>query len=199
MMGRFFQYGVAAIAAFLPASLLAQEGDAYAVQAAGNQFYSGSSGTALAELDYHLPLATAAPAEPIAIAPAPEGIAGADPVAMEPVAPARAATPVLVRGRSLPRWQEIRRYEIAYQSLNLIDAAQTIAALRSGKAQEANPLLGDNPSTITIIGYKAAWGGVHYMVTRWLMREHPEYARLYQFASIAVQGGTVTWNMTRVF
>lgn len=107
--------------------------------------------------------------------------------------------PLLVRGPQTPSWDEIRNYEIAYQALNLVDAVQTAVALRSGRVREANPLMGENPSTITVVGFKAAVGGAHYALTRWIMREHPRFARLFQYASIAYQGSAVTWNLTQIF
>lgn len=140
-------------------------------------------------LDYRLPVAGTAP-----VTLTQEDLSGA-PAAPQPEEKDR----LLVRSPRTPSWNEIRSYEIAYQALNLVDAVQTAVALRSGRVREANPLLGDNPSTITVIGYKAAVGGVHYAMTRWIMREHPRFARLFQYASIAYQGSAVTWNLTQIF
>lgn len=140
-------------------------------------------------LDYRLPVAGAGPVTLI-----PEDVPGAPP-APQPQEKDR----LLVRSPQTPSWNEIRSYEIAYQALNVIDAVQTAVALKSGRMREANPLMGANPSTITVIGYKAAVGGVHYALTRWIMREHPRFARLFQYASIAYQGSAVTWNLTQIF
>jgi len=140
-------------------------------------------------IDYRLPMAGTAP-----VALAQEDVPG-PPATPQPEEKDR----LLVRSPRTPPWSEIRSYEIAYQALNLVDAVQTAVALRSGRIREANPLMGDNPSTIMVIGYKAAAGGAHYALTRWIMREHPRFARLFQYASIAYQGSAVTWNLTQIF
>lgn len=153
------------------------------------------------QIDYRLPVAGSPPPqlaimdEPAAMQAVPEAFA-VGPQDMERIAD---DTQVVVEGRKLPEWEEIRTYELAYQALNIVDAVQTVAALNGGKVRELNPVLGSNPSTITVVGYKAAWGGMHYLLTRWIMKERPDLARAFQFASIALQGSVVTWNMTKVF
>lgn len=153
------------------------------------------------QITYHLPVARAVPLRLAIMEEEMQPLTGAEDNAVGPKDFEKIAedTQVIVESRRLPEWEEIRTYELAYQALNIVDAVQTVAALRSNKVREVNPILGSNPSTITVIGYKAAWGGAHYMLTRWIMREKPELARIFQFASIAVQGSTVAWNMTKVF
>lgn len=153
------------------------------------------------QISYRLPVVRSVPLRLIISEEASEPLSAPDETTMGPKEFEKIAedTEVVVERRSLPEWEEIRTYEMAYQALNVVDAVQTVVALRSNKAREMNPILGANPSTITVIGYKAAWGGAHYLLTRWIMRERPELARVFQFASIAVQGSTVAWNMTRVF
>lgn len=153
------------------------------------------------QITYNLPVAGSAPLRLAIMDEAVEPLSAPDEDTVGPKDFEKIAedTQVIVESSRYPEWEEIRTYEFAYQALNIVDAVQTVAALRSNKAREMNPILGSNPSTITVIGYKAAWGGAHYLLTRWIMREKPELARIFQFASIAVQGSTVAWNMTKVF
>ncbi|MGC1269743.1 MAG: hypothetical protein WA842_04000 [Croceibacterium sp.] len=153
------------------------------------------------KITYKLPVAGSAPQRLAIMDEAVEPLAAPDEDSVGPKDFEKIAedTQVIVESRRYPEWEEIRTYEIAYQALNIVDAVQTVAALRSNKVREMNPILGSSPSTITVIGYKAAWGGAHYLLTRWIMREKPEFARIFQFASIALQGSTVAWNMTKVF
>lgn len=85
--------------------------------------------------------------------------------------------------------------EIAYQVLNAVDAAETIDCLHRDVCHEANPLLGRNPSPAKLIAVKAGTGAVHYVVARFLRDRDPEAATLFQFLTIAIQGGVVAANL----
>ncbi|RKF23128.1 hypothetical protein D6851_01130 [Altericroceibacterium spongiae] len=113
-----------------------------------------------------------------------------------------AAKPEVVvegKGDERVRWKDIKTYEYAYQTLNLIDAVQTVTLLSQDGHHEANPLLGKDPSTIEVIGYKAAGGLLHYGLTRFLLAKSPQHVKLFQQVSLAIQGGVVAWNMQFAF
>ncbi|MXP25424.1 hypothetical protein GRI39_05120 [Altererythrobacter indicus] len=114
------------------------------------------------------------------------------PEAMEP--------PVVVEGeKDRVRWNDVKVYEYAFQTLNLIDAVQTVALLSNDGHHEKNPILGKDPSPIVVVGYKAVGGLLHYGMTKFLLSESPQHTKLFQQLSLAVQGGVVAWNMQFVF
>lgn len=86
--------------------------------------------------------------------------------------------------------------EYVWQGLNAIDAVETCVFLRSGRAQEANPLLGRHPSCGKVVAFKAGAGVLHYLIADSL---DPEARRIFEIVSIAVQGGIVAWNAQFVF
>ena len=104
----------------------------------------------------------------------------------------------LMLEQALQRRRTARR-EIAYQVLNVVDAVQTISCLERGVCHEMNPLLGRNPSSGRVLAFKAASGGVHYLVTRLLEAEAPGAVNGWQITTIAIQGGVVAWNMQFIF
>ena len=104
----------------------------------------------------------------------------------------------LMLEQALQRRRTARR-EIAYQVLNAVDAVQTISCLERGVCHEMNPLLGRSPSPGKVLAFKAASGGVHYLVTRLLEAEAPGAVNGWQITTIAIQGGVVAWNMQFVF
>jgi hypothetical protein len=89
--------------------------------------------------------------------------------------------------------------EIAFQALNLADAAQTISCLDRNVCHEGNPLFGSNPSTAKVLGIKAGFGVLHYAVARLLNDRNPRAARIFQIATIAIQGGVVAANLRFTF
>ena len=95
--------------------------------------------------------------------------------------------------------RRVARREIVYQVLNAVDAVQTISCLDRGVCHELNPLLGRNPSAGKVLAFKAASGGVYYLVTKLLQAEAPGAVGAWQITSIAIQGGAVAWNMQFVF
>lgn len=106
--------------------------------------------------------------------------------------------PITVTGMEEIQWAEIKRYEMVYQGLAAIDLAETIIGLSGNRLQEANPVLGENPSTITVIGYKAAWSVAHYYVAKYLTGHNIHAARIFEGLSIGLQGSAVTWNLVKL-
>lgn len=93
-----------------------------------------------------------------------------------------------------------RDREIAWQALNALDAAQTCYAVGTGRGHEGNPLaravIGKYPSCPAVIGFKAANGALHLALAHALPERE---ARLFQIASLVVQGGVVAANFRVVF
>ena len=89
--------------------------------------------------------------------------------------------------------------EIAFQALNLADAAQTISCVNRSVCREANPIFGANPSAGKVIGIKAGFGAVHYVLARFLNDRNPRAAKIFQIATIAIQGGVVAANLRFTF
>jgi hypothetical protein len=85
--------------------------------------------------------------------------------------------------------------EIAFQALNLLDAAQTVSCLNRNVCREGNPLFGSNPSTGKVMGIKAGFGVLHYVVARFIHDRDPGAAKIFQIATIAIQGGVVAANL----
>ena len=97
------------------------------------------------------------------------------------------------------RADELTRYEVAFQVLNAADAVQTCDFLARGRAYELNPILGRHPSCATVIGFKIAAGGVHYLLVREIAKTDPKLAKIVQIVTIAVQGGVVAANLRFAF
>lgn len=98
-----------------------------------------------------------------------------------------------------PSWDQIKKLEITYQVLGAVDAAQTLYFLHHETAKEMNPLLGSNPSPGKVIAFKTIAGVLHYAVTRKIYEYNPEYAKYFEYTSIAVQGAVVGLNFKYVF
>lgn len=98
-----------------------------------------------------------------------------------------------------PTWEEIKKMEIVFQSLNAIDAIQTIDCLNREICYEVNPLIGKYPSTEKVVVFKAASGIIHYIITKELYKRNPKAARVFQYVSIGIQGGVVAANMRFAF
>jgi hypothetical protein len=91
------------------------------------------------------------------------------------------------------------RWELAYQVLNAVDAAQTVSCLRRDRCVELNPMIGGNPTTARVIAQKVATGCLHYLATRALLAHSPRAARIFEYASIVFQSGIVAWNVRTCF
>jgi hypothetical protein len=89
--------------------------------------------------------------------------------------------------------------EIAFQVLNMADAATTIDCLNRDVCHETNPILGRRPTTGGILAFKAAEGALHYFIARELNKRDPKAARIFQTVSIVFQGGVVASNLRFTF
>ena len=96
-------------------------------------------------------------------------------------------------------WRDIRKFEIAFQVLNIVDAVETISCLERNRCREMNPLLGHNPSAGKIIAVKAGSGVLHYMITRYLWKNHPSMVDEWAISTTVLQGGVVLWNLQHCF
>jgi len=95
--------------------------------------------------------------------------------------------------------EPLPKLEYAWQALNVIDAVETAHCLDKGTCEEMNPIIGKHPSTGKLIAYKAGMGVMHYAVTRLLQDHAPKWVRIWEIASVTVQGGVVAANMRFVF
>ena len=73
--------------------------------------------------------------------------------------------------------------ELAWQSIHTIDVLQTVQIARSDCYREDNPitagLIGKDPSVSEVLAWGAAWGGLHFGVTRMLEAwEAPQWAQV---------------------
>ena len=134
-----------------------------------------------------------APTPANAITPTGSGQPQAGPTLPERRAAAAPASMAASIERDRPE-RQIMRMELAYQALNVVDAAQTISCLRRDKCVELNPMIGGNPTTARIIAQNAATGGLHYLATRALLARSPRAARIFEYVSLAFQSGIVAWN-----
>ena len=96
-------------------------------------------------------------------------------------------------------WNEIKKLEITYQILSAVDPAETLYFLHHGTAKELNPILGSNPSPEKVVAFKAISGVLHYAVARKIYEYDSEYAKYFEYSSIAVQGTVVTLNLRFIF
>ncbi len=85
-------------------------------------------------------------------------------------------------------WRKIIPYEIAWQLLNVLDAAQTIDCAHKPTCREANPLFGSRPSDGTVIGIKGGMAVVHFLLMRHLAHRNWKTARAAEIGTILVQG-----------
>ena len=95
--------------------------------------------------------------------------------------------------------KESTKWEVAYQVLNVVDAAQTIDCLNRNVCIEANPLYGRNPSKGKIIGIKLATGVIHWLVFDHIADRNPKAAKIFSKVSVIVQGGVVAANLRFAF
>lgn len=95
-----------------------------------------------------------------------------------------------MRRRQVEReaWRKIVPYEIAWQLLNALDAAQTIDCSNKPTCSEANPLFGKRPSTGTVLGIKGAMAIGHFFLMRHIAHRNWKAARTAEIGTILVQG-----------
>lgn len=89
-----------------------------------------------------------------------------------------------------------RANELAYQSLHLIDTAQTLQIRRTPGTWETNPMIGRNPSDARVLAYMAAEGALHLIVSDQLARhDAPAWMRAaWHVTSVSIAGNTVRSN-----
>ena len=92
-----------------------------------------------------------------------------------------------------------RDRQTAFQALSAIDAAQTCYALETGRGREMNPILGSKPSCPKVIAFKLGATVLHEVIAREIDKHDPDAARVFQIASIVIQGGVVAANFRIVF
>lgn len=85
--------------------------------------------------------------------------------------------------------------EAAYQILNVADIVETETCLHQGTCVEANPIFGRHPSDARLIGTKVGMGLVHYLIFRKLYEDNNPHIKVFEYVSIAVQGGVVVANL----
>ena len=92
------------------------------------------------------------------------------------------------------------KWEIAYQALNVIDAAQTIYCLEKVKGcYESNPLWGKNPSAKTVVLAKLGFGLTQYYLWNQVRKKNPRMALRAAQVSVALQGAVVGLNARMTF
>ena len=88
--------------------------------------------------------------------------------------------------------------EYVYQALNLADMGETLDCRHIAGCYEANPLLGKHPSDGKVIGFKLGGGVIHFLAAH-ALRHDAKAERVFEFVSIAVQGGVVAANVRMFF
>lgn len=91
------------------------------------------------------------------------------------------------------------KWEFAYQTLNVVDAAQTIDCLNRNTCDEANPLWGKHPKAGTIIAAKLVMGAVHFALFDRMRDRNPKAALRLAQISTGLQGGVVLLNARFTF
>jgi hypothetical protein len=90
----------------------------------------------------------------------------------------------------------IKVMEIAYQTLNAVDAIQTISCMQKINCEEKNPLFGKHPSTGKIIAIKSLVGLLHYNAYRHGIKrdDRLKYTFIMEAVTNGVQGLVVGLN-----
>lgn len=96
-------------------------------------------------------------------------------------------------------WNDVKKLEVVYQILGVIDTAETLYFLHHDTAKELNPILGSHPTTEKVIAFKAITGVFHYALARKIYEYDSEYAKYFEYSSMAVQGSVVTLNLRFLF
>jgi hypothetical protein len=106
-----------------------------------------------------------------------------------------------VAAQEIPKSAE--KWEVAFQTANMIDAAQTCYVVSTGRGTESNPLfsaiIGKRPSCGAIFGAKAVNGLLHWLVFKHINNRNPDDARHFAKVSTFVQAGIVGLNMRYVW
>lgn len=94
---------------------------------------------------------------------------------------------------------ETRSEEIFWQSVHLLDSAQTYSIARDPDCYRetvVDPLIGRHPTPAAVIGWSIAFAGLHWVVTS-LLAEHPTEERLWQALTVGSTSYWV-WHNTRI-
>lgn len=96
--------------------------------------------------------------------------------------------------------KNLKTLEIIYQTLNAIDAAQTIGCMQKVGCQEKNPLFGSHPSIGKIIAIKSLVGLLHYSAYKHGIKrdDRLKYTLSMEIISIAVQGTVIGLNFRAI-
>ncbi|MBB3360125.1 MULTISPECIES: hypothetical protein [unclassified Novosphingobium] len=96
--------------------------------------------------------------------------------------------------------KNLRSLEIIYQTLNFLDAIQTIGCMQKSGCQEKNPLFGNHPSVGKIIAIKSLAGLIHYSAYKHGIKrdDRLKYTLSMEIISIAVQGTVVGLNFRAI-
>lgn len=86
--------------------------------------------------------------------------------------------------------------EITYQTVHLIDTAQTLEIARHpDKFRETNLTMGDHPNTARVIGWSVTLGAVHYVVSDFLLsHDMPKTYAAWQLVTIGATAKDVRDN-----
>jgi hypothetical protein len=86
--------------------------------------------------------------------------------------------------------------EVAYQTLHVIDTAQTLEIARHpDEFRETNLTMGDHPTTARVIGWSVTLGAVHYVVSDFLLaHEMPKTYAAWQLVTIGATAQDVRSN-----
>jgi hypothetical protein len=93
----------------------------------------------------------------------------------------------------------ITSLEVLYQGLNALDAAETISCVHKPTCQEGNPLLGSRPSNGTVIAFKLASAGAHFLVYRHQINRSEKRALMFEVITNVVQGTVCGLNLRYAF
>ncbi len=93
--------------------------------------------------------------------------------------------------------------EITWQSLHLIDTAQTLSVARDPDCYfetVSGPIIGKHPSQQGVVLWMFAAGTLHFLITDWLATHgHPGLTTLWQALSLGSTGYWVMHNTMEAF
>ena len=82
---------------------------------------------------------------------------------------------------------------------SVADDGSTEICLRRGTCIEANPLIGRNPSTAKLAGFKLATAALNYALITEMAKRDPKAARIFGMVSVGVFGGVAAANLRFAF
>ena len=105
------------------------------------------------------------------------------------------ANPVPARHKD-ERWKGWRK---AMLVAHAADFASTEICLRRGTCSEGNPIIGRNPSTVKLAGFKLATAALNYALITEVAKRDPKAARIFGIVSVGVFGGVAAANLRFAF